>query len=581
MRPKSSFSEKQQRSRAKDHGSARRKRRPSRRPRMENLEQRHLLAAEFVPLIDPALLGDIGQPQAPRNIGTVDAVVLAESAETPEQRGLNDTFFQGEYIPLGNQSGQFDTIDFGGFFPPLTTDPANPGAGGLLPDFDTYHVRLQQGDIIDIAATGGVGAINLLIPPTNSTVGNVGAPDINELAQQGINQWLTVTANENTASLPSESPLQTVGNVSITQTAPYDGIYGIQVLRQNVQVDPTIPLSDNYTLGLRTYRPLIESAPIGAQQVIFLDFDGGIIPSTYYGPGTATGPSFIRFPRLADELTGIGLDESAVAPVIESIINRVEVDFHSNLPRVSQAGDFNRTGVPGEYGVLVLNSRDHVDPGFHPLVTRIFFGGTADSVGLPSSISQTLDYGNFSYDDVVYVETLLAQLALDPGITPRSGQVSAAQAIGTFMGTIASHEAWHSFGMRHTNNSDGVGAISDAGGGTDLQPALVLGLGPDQILGTADDNGPDGIFGTRDDIGSANPFVVEFLPAEGILGDNYVADQMGFALLTGTQGNTVAGNVFNDINGNGIQDNGEVGFGGITVFNDLDGDGVRDPGEQQ
>jgi hypothetical protein len=42
---------------------------------------------------------------------------------------------------------------------------------------------------------------------------------------------------------------------------------------------------------------------------------------------------------------------------------------------------------------------------------------------------------------------------------------------------------------------------------------------------------------------------------------------------------TVSGTVFNDLNGNGVQDPGEPGLAGWTVFDDLNDDGTLDPGD--
>ena len=71
------------------------------------------------------------------------------------------------------------------------------------------------------------------------------------------------------------------------------------------------------------------------------------------------------------------------------------------------AGDYDFTGVKVTLASR-LNSRDHADPGSHPLVTRVHVGGVnelfPDNDGL-LGISSTLDVGNFSMDDIVVAFT--------------------------------------------------------------------------------------------------------------------------------------------------------------------------------
>jgi uncharacterized protein (DUF2141 family) len=47
----------------------------------------------------------------------------------------------------------------------------------------------------------------------------------------------------------------------------------------------------------------------------------------------------------------------------------------------------------------------------------------------------------------------------------------------------------------------------------------------------------------------------------------------------GGTGGSIAGRVFNDLNGNGVQDTGENGISGITIYNDANNNNAKDAGE--
>jgi hypothetical protein len=63
-------------------------------------------------------------------------------------------------------------------------------------------------------------------------------------------------------------------------------------------------------------------------------------------------------------------------------------------------------------------------------------------------------------------------------------------------------------------------------------------------------------------------------------GTNYTLGAAKSATVTIDDGATVSGEVFNDLNGNGVLNSGEGGLSGWTVFIDLNGDGKLDNGER-
>ncbi len=72
-----------------------------------------------------------------------------------------------------------------------------------------------------------------------------------------------------------------------------------------------ITTDGSYTIGLRAYRPVVESLPIGTQQFIFIDMDGAIYPRSVFDDGTGIPPpGIIRLPSLRESLPLIGIEET-------------------------------------------------------------------------------------------------------------------------------------------------------------------------------------------------------------------------------------------------------------------------------
>lgn len=493
----------------------------NRRLTLEGLENRQLLAAAITPVIPTV---DLATFTGPRNIGTVQAFSFVET-ELSNQSGVNDLPSNATVLPLGNLPGQESTIDVVGSLPftgPITNISA---------DLDTYALDLKAGDILDIAAQGAAGSIDLF-------------------HSSGLS-WLYTDANQG-VFYPADSPLQTAGNAVISQVVPEDGRYFLTV--------SPLDTSTSYTLGLRTYRPVIESAPIGTQQIVFLDLDGAVYANTVFNP-TLPAPGIVRIPSLREGLPLLGiqeLDDVSYNQLIDQTLVEVEKQFQT-LASNGSNGDYDSTGVAGEFGVTVLNSRDHVDPGNNPLVTRVILGGSIADAGIATiGISSTLDVGNFSMDDVVIglLDSIVGGVTSVQIANTRSVLDASAQ----FLGLLVTHEAGHSFGARHTNVGNATPNIMDSGGSFA------------QAIGAGD----DGIYGTLDDV--EVEFVTDRFAPEGIFGTNFVADGLSHTLATGTVGGTISGTVFDDANRNRSQLN-EPGIAGVTVFADTNANGLLDSGE--
>lgn len=511
----------------------RRSRRPAagsrhRQLSVENLESRQMLAAAI----------GAGTFVAPRNVGTVQAFQVVE-VETANQRGVNDVFQRAQAVPLGTGAGQQHTVDIRGNLPPF--QQGSPLTGTQVEDVDFYSFNLKAGDILDIAGSGAIGSIDVYF-------GN-GA------------YWFGTEQNQ-AIFYPPGSPLMTIGNAVGAQVAPSDGTYYVRLGRANIVTNPVGGI-DNYTLGLRVYRPVMEQQPIGTQQKVFLDFDGAVVSGSVLG-----FPGNLRIPSLADSLTLINL-----TPEEENLlINRVLVEVNKRFQSVvtfGSNGSFLETGVPGQFGIQIFNSRDHADPGNDPFTTRAVIGGSsADFLGLPIlGIAQYIDIGNFQPAANVFLPVEFFEAAVI-GI-PRVSSASLLDILSVRLATTVAHELGHKFGLRHTDPLNAKASIIDTGGTAQVQ---LNGVGA----------GPDGVFGSIDDTPIVFPQFDRFEPLEGFFGNQWVASSLAWSLSTGKQGGSLTGTVFNDFNRDGVQTGGsssEPGISGITVFADVNGNGQLDAGE--
>src|SRR5690606_37398408 len=147
--------------------------------------------------------------------------------------------------------------------------------------------------------------------------------------------------------------------------------------------------------------------------------------------------------------------------------------------------DFDATGNPGDFGITILNSRDHADPWGQPNVSRMIIGGTqvelfGADVGI-YGIAESLDVGNFATSEtaVVLLDLLslpAADLASINSI-PRAPSFPMTSLVGRVVGSIAAHEAGHYFGAWHTDFLNDVLDIMD----TSPPISQDAGVGPDGI----------------------------------------------------------------------------------------------------
>ena len=515
---------------------------------MEDLESRRLLSANgggvTPPTVDPALFA----PQNPRNVGTVVAFQYNED-ESGTNRGLNDTFNRAEVLPLGTLPGQEDTIDVNG-----SMGLAFNGQNQIVTDVDTYAVDLRAGDIFDISLTGSAGNINIFYGTGTSRPGAFWfGTDINT----AVSDPLT-----GEALYAKGSPLQTVGTAVAAQTIPEDGRYYIALAPSNTV--------NNYTMGLRVYRPVLEQAPIGAKQIVYVDFDGGIYPTSQIS-GSTLPLGMVRFDSLRENLDVLGFtDPRAVdyEALQREIVEEMRKQFATLIPNGNN-GDFDSTGNPGEYGVTVLSTLEcpefsphlrnseycspDLDLTSNPLVTRILVGAEISDIGIPTvGIAESVDIGNFRPGEisVVVVDDALALSSV-----PLSPGVSQLNATAKFLAGVITHEAGHTFGERHTDTDNTVFNIMDSG--SQQAGEAFIGVGR------------DGIFGTPDDMQSE--FTEDEFALEGFIGYSRTAASLSFNLSTGRVGSTISGRVFNDVNRDG-SGAGDDGLGGVTIFADIDGD---------
>ena len=161
------------------------------------------------------------------------------------------------------------------------------------PDIDYFAVDLAPGDIFAAYVSGGATHLTFR------------APDGTELVGSGQNASFAA---------PTASPLPGLGNAALSYVIDAAGTYTIAVDQG----------SGAYDLNLRVYRPALEDALEGTEQILYLDFDGASIDATdVFGFGN---PAADLSP-LASYLPGWGLSAADEDAVIDSILAAVEQNF--------------------------------------------------------------------------------------------------------------------------------------------------------------------------------------------------------------------------------------------------------------
>lgn len=440
-----------------------------------------------------------------------------------------------------NRRSDADFINVG------TADSSNFGvavSGTLNPtngvgDEDYFIANLQAGDIFDVVVEGAQNAsfdITLLDANGRQVLGNT----------------LPVAG-----AYPTVSPLTQTGNANFAVVIPSTGQYYVHLTENNVGAPAILP----YTLTMRAYRPVLESASAGEMQTIFLDFDGENIRREHFG---AFG--LARLSPLVDFLPGWNLTEDDEARFIDKVVAEFATKFYgpNTVTSLGGNGDVFATGIAGQFGVRILNSKDHADPWGDPNVSRVIIGGTQAELQIPTiGIAQSIDVGNFDTEESAVV--LLDNINALWGALPRAADVPLEDVLADGIASVAAHEVGHYSGAWHTLNNNASDQIMDTGGNV----GGIVGVGDDGIYGTDDDD--DVGFGTDtyDPAASAIP-----------RGRQDSAAAMAWGLSSGkTGGAIITGTVFNDVNPNSVLDAADAGLAGIRVYADADNDGVFDSGE--
>ena len=284
-----------------------------------------------------------------------------------------------------------------GFGSGFQTDPMDPASGvgvgstgsydvtiGLdFGDVDVFRVELEAGDVFGANVNGSAGRLSLRDEAGMELIGS--------------NQDITFIH-------PAASPLPGGGNTALSWVTDTPGAYYIAVSQG----------SGSYNLDLALFRPALEEALLGEHQILFLDFDGAVLDTSIFGGGGITTLS-----PLSAFLSGWGLTADDESRVLDAIVASVEESLASDIRTQGLNGDFDATGVPGQFDIEILNSRDDADPFGQPNVSRVIVGGTIGELGIPTiGIAESIDVGNFETAETAVV--LLDLLSAPPPIRTRS-----------------------------------------------------------------------------------------------------------------------------------------------------------------
>jgi hypothetical protein len=506
-----------------------------RRGLIESLERREMLSADW----NPAILANTGffasaqartaaiQMVQARASGMSGGMTSPSSEpEGSSNSGLftmsevepNNTRLSAQHIPLGLGSNQFASVNVSG------TSPAG--------DTDWYSFDLKGGDILDIRLTSLANTppqMSIVDPTGRTLITSAGAPP-------------SLFGFPNNSPLTG-SPSAPSGLAAIHYIIPQDGRYYFRLSE----------VGFSYVSAFRVYRPFLESQPAGTNQILFLDFEGAIIPRSTFG----LGPGNFVLEGATEFLPDMGLQFSDRDRFIDEVVARVTDKFQ----RVSLVANNSN------YGIQIKNSRDHGDMWGQPNVSRVVIGGSLVEDELLEAflgIAEAVDVGNFNTQMTGFVQIpLTAESLIEPVIV--SGNATRLQAAAEVIAVITSHEAGHFFGLWHQDITSSVFGLMNTGGSP---PEIVVGAGLDGIFGTADDQ--------------PLQFTLDRFTNEGLFlrgGVNDSINWLGWALTTGRQGGSVEGVIYQDVNLNRSLDNKDIRLSQVLVYADLNGNGVHDAGE--
>ncbi len=448
---------------------------------------------------------------------------FSNSTQAIQEVEPNNATIFAQFLPLGFGPAGFSGVDYTGVMSGFS-------------DEEYVAFDLQSGDILDARLVGGTGR-----------------PGTLTLFDSRVRELATSTvASSFGISYPIQNPLTAVGTNAGTGIAAFNYVIANtgRYLFRIADVATTATGLASYVASFRVYRSSYESAVAGNQQVLFLDFNGAFVPNSLIPAGAASGTA--RLQPLSSSLAGYGLQVSDEGAFIDALTRRIQSKF-----------DFVRAnGRNQNFGVQILNSKDHADPWGLPNVTRVIFGQSGTDIGLAANslfgIAQGIDPGNYAHEETVLVFHDVHQLTTSA--VPVNANVRRLEMIAESIAVTAAHEVGHVLGALHQQALNGVNTIMDqvpTNAGTDA------GVGRDNFFGTADDEPLQFISDTY-----ANTSATPFLGG----GVNDSLNIISYALTTGQQGGRSEGFVYNDRNLNLRRDSGEPGLAGWTVFADLNGD---------
>ena len=397
-------------------------------------------------------------------------------------------------------------------------------------DVDYYSFDLEPGDILGVNA---IGAANLL-----SFYDSSGD--------------LVMLSGENTGEFyPAKSPLPRGGSADFARVIDTPGTYFLGINGFSF---------GRYLLETRLFRPEVESAPAGTAQILFLDFDGASLNPELFDSSFV--PDLRQVSGLSRYVSRFGLNAGDESALIDRIIATVNENFNRDLRRINP-----------NMKLIIRNSRDHADPFGQPNVSRIIVGGSSGETTINTlGIAESIDIGNFDMEEtgIVMLDGLSGPRTSPDSLNHYSVARGASRLdfVGQAIGNIVSHEAGHFFGGQHVESNNFVPAIMNL-----ANNAEDFGVGDDLIFGTQDDIDSDFAVDQFD----SNLGPVGFQNMPGMLANVLVVSQGG-AGITGST--TYTGTIYNDINGNGVREDGENGVEGVRVFVDVNGDnqfGIDEP----
>jgi hypothetical protein len=345
-------------------------------------------------------------------------------------------------------TGGYIVIDIGAGTTTITKGGYDLTATTRAGDRDLYAVNLRAGDVLGANVTNAAGYVSVF--------------DSRGVEVHGSGQDASFLYPEN-------SPLPGGGNAATDHVVSRGGTYYVEV-----------------TQGDGAYEAQLEVYRYGGEarrqtQTIFLDTDGQRLNTGIFGGRGVTTLSPLR-----SFLGNWGLSRRQEV----ALINRIKAVVQENID-----SDLRRSGLSRYVSVRVVTSLDTRDPFGRAGVSRVIVGGTIQESGVPTiGIAQSIDPGNFDREEtgLVLLDVLSSPARGDYGeaslnywMNRRSNRLAF---VGQAVGNVIAHEVGHYIGNWHTDNTDRIANLMDAGG---ENFGVLFGVGRDHVGGTRDDSDVD------------------------------------------------------------------------------------------